>query len=139
MSIYLFIILVIMGAILTQVIGMFWYSKLAFKKLWMKSIGKDDMLLQMERKNGMVKVYLGSFLASLVSSFFILSYATSTPYLEWWEAMYRGACFVVLFVAPLSISAYLFERRSLISFVIVQSFILVVVSLQMVLFTQIIV
>ncbi len=135
MNITVMIVFVLIGAIITQVLGAIWYSKLAFGKLWMKAVGKSEMDIKMA-KGKVWKDMLVGFIGALLVSFFLFSYAATVPYLEWWEAVYRGLMWVALFAAPMAIASYMYEDRSILAFFIFYAYMAVAVILQLVLFTQ---
>ncbi len=60
---------VLVGGIVTMVIGALWYSPALFAKVWMKETGITEDKMKMAQAKGMGKTYLGSFIASLVLSY----------------------------------------------------------------------
>ena len=63
-------IAVIVGAIVSFVIGMIWYSPLLFGKLWIKANGFNEKEIKEKHKKGMMaKGMVGSIIGALVMSF----------------------------------------------------------------------
>ncbi|MEK6826135.1 MAG: DUF1761 domain-containing protein [Nanoarchaeota archaeon] len=62
---------VLVSAIVMQLIGMFWYSKSAFGKSWMQLMGFNDKKISKAKKKGMGKLYIISFISSLVLAYIL--------------------------------------------------------------------
>jgi Protein of unknown function (DUF1761) len=62
---------IVICAVVALVIGMVWYGKPLFGKMWLKITGMDSMTpeAQEEAKKGMVKMIAVQFVLSLVSAF----------------------------------------------------------------------
>jgi hypothetical protein len=59
---------VIVAAILAHVIGFLWYGPIMGKP-WMKEMGMDPASMEGERPKGMAKMYILSFIGSLIMSY----------------------------------------------------------------------
>lgn len=137
MGALMFIGYLVAGVVIAQVIGMLWYSKFAFGSIWMRAIGKDEMLIQMEKEKGMGKTIVMSVIAWTVITFIILMYALENPGMYVREIFAYTAVMVIAFAGVLTIPSYMYESRSLTSWAIYFGYTFVVIVLQLVLYTQI--
>lgn len=138
MDIITYIVFVVIGVVIAQVVGVIWYSKFLFEKLWIKSMNKDKMLLQMEREKGMLKTILISVAGWIVATYFILNYALEVPYLTPLTAAVHALCITFAFAGATAVSNYMYENRSLVSWGIFYGYVGLVVVLQLTLFTTLV-
>lgn len=98
-------IAVVLAAVSSFVIGGLWYSVL-FAKPWQKASGVTDEQL----KSGTVRIFVGSFLISLVMAASLAAFIGSGGVIF---GMLAGGAAGVTWVAAAFGINYLFERRSL--------------------------
>ena len=105
---------VLLAAASTFVIGGLWYS-LIFARPWQREAGLSDEQL----KTGSARIFLGSFLLSLVMAASLAAFIGDGGFAF---GVFAGAAAGLTFVAAAVGVTYLFERRSLRLFAINASF-----------------
>jgi len=104
---------VLVAAVATMVIGFIWYSPFVFARPWMRAMGYDpeDKAKLAEMQKGAGRMYVGSFVASLVSAFVLgkfieITTVSTAPY-----GMKVGFAIWLGFVTTVQFTAFLFERK----------------------------
>ena len=80
---------VVIAAIGAMVVGFFWYSKAFLGKPWMKLMGYTDESME-KAKKGMGKLYVLSFLLSLVTAYLLSHVMTMSQYFYGFEDVPTG-------------------------------------------------
>jgi len=104
---------VLVAAVATMVIGFIWYSPFVFARPWMRAMGYDpeDKAKLAEMQKGAGRMYVGSFVASLVSAFVLgkfieITTVSTAPY-----GMKVGFAIWLGFVTTVQFTAFVFERK----------------------------
>lgn len=103
---------VLVAAIASMLIGMVWYSKFGFGKIWMalaKKSGKE--IREMKKGGGASKAYVFSFIGSLVTAFILKYFVDAGGSLTLWEGAFTGFLAWLGFAATTAISNVLFEGK----------------------------
>ncbi|MDP4223642.1 MAG: DUF1761 domain-containing protein [Bacteroidota bacterium] len=104
---------IIVAAVSAFVLGALWYSPLLFVKRWKKESGVTD---EMVKNTNMVQLFGLSFLLSLIASFFLAMFigAKAGAGFGAMAGFMAGLGWVFTFMGI----SYLFERKSLVHFLI---------------------
>jgi hypothetical protein len=104
---------VLVAALASFVLGGAWYSKVLFGKTWMKENGFTEDELSTAK---MGRIFAGAFLLALIGAFYLSAFlAGSTTLLK---GVTYGAIVGIGWVATSIGIVYLFERKSLILYII---------------------
>ncbi len=104
-------LLIIIAAIVSMLIGSFWYSPLMFGNLWMKLSGLSSKDLDKVKKRGMGKIYLTSFISTLVLAYvlnYIISYFGE---IEFITLIFNVFLIWLGFIATTMLSSVLWEGK----------------------------
>lgn len=114
------LVVVLLAAVATMIVGFLWYSPLLFAKPWMLAMGYDpsDKAGLDAMRKGAAKLYGISFLASLVSAFVlgkvvVVTTVTTIPY-----GMKVGFAMWLGFVVTVQLTDMLFARKPIKLFLI---------------------
>ncbi len=114
------LVVVLLAAVATMIVGFLWYSPLLFAKPWMLAMGYDpsDKAGLDAMRKGAGKLYGISFLASLVSAFVlgkvvVVTTVTTIPY-----GMKVGFAMWLGFVVTVQLTDMLFARKPIKLFLI---------------------
>ena len=116
--------LIVGGSIIIQLVGMLWYGPL-FGHAWMTATGTTEQDMKMTKEQSRV-IYGGSFVAGIVISTLLYLAALGS---EDMKTMAIAVLITVVFAASVSVSSYLFEKRSLHAWVIHYGFVAVSTTL----------
>lgn len=108
---------VLVGAVISLVVGTLWYSPMLFGNQWMKSMGwskKDVEKMKKDPKGKakMMKSYFGMFIGSLVMSFVLAMFVDYAGATTLATGAFVGVIAAIGFVVTSKLSDYLFEGRS---------------------------
>lgn len=103
---------VLVSGVIYMAVGSLWYSPLLFGKPWMHYMGikQEDMG---KMKNSVVKAYLGSFIASLVTSYVLAHFVAYTDAITFAEGMQTAFWIWLGFVITFGMNAYFYEHKAL--------------------------
>lgn len=101
---------VLVAAILDMGLGMLWYSKFVFGKLWMKMIGKTEEEFK-ETGNTAGVAYVANTLASVVMAFVLAHVVKISGATDYTMAIQTGFWMWLGFVVAGILPAYVFEDR----------------------------
>jgi hypothetical protein len=104
---------VLVAALAAFVLGGAWYSKALFGKIWMKENGLSENELSTAK---MGRIFAGAFLLALISAFYLSALISGPPSLL--KGVTYGAIVGIGWVATSVGIIYLFERKSLILYII---------------------
>ena len=104
---------VLVAALAGFVLGGAWYSKALFGKIWMKENGFTEEELN---KAKMGRIFAGAFLLALICAFYLSAFLAGPPNLL--KGLTYGAIVGIGWVATSIGIVYLFERKSLILYII---------------------
>lgn len=105
------IIAIVVTALIPMVIGMIWYSPIAFGKRWMELEGLTSEDTEVAKQKGMAKVYISSFISYIFLSYAIsvlvqfLVIASILPALKLGFLVWLG------FVVPTALSSFLWSAK----------------------------
>jgi hypothetical protein len=111
---------VLVAAVATMVIGFIWYSPFLFARPWMRAMGydPDDKAKLAEMQKGAVLLYGGALLASLASAFVLAKIVEITTVNAALYGMKVGFAIWLGFVTTVQFTAFLFERKPFLLYVI---------------------
>jgi hypothetical protein len=111
---------VLVAAVATMVIGFIWYSPFLFARPWMHAMGydPDDKAKLAEMKKGAVLLYGGALLASLASAFVLAKIVEITTVNAALYGVKVGFAIWLGFVTTVQFTAFLFERKPFLLYVI---------------------
>lgn len=102
------LLIALLGAVVSFVLGWVWYSKFLFGKFWMAEMGITAEPTKAEKMAMMPKMLGFGLLADFVKSFvFLILVATLRA-----NQFYLGAFIWLGFVVPMLLNAVLYEKKS---------------------------
>ena len=102
---------VLVSAIVMQLIGMFWYSKSAFGKSWMQLMGLNEKKINKAKKKGMGKLYIISFISSLVLAYILALFIKTSGVRTGGGGATVGFLVWLGFIATVSLGSILWEGK----------------------------
>lgn len=109
---------VLVAAVLTFVLGAFWYSPVLFARQWMQAQGyTPEKLAEMKRK-GLARAYVGSALCYLVMAYVVALFAAYTNSTTLPQGLWLGLLAWLGFAAPIGLTANLFSEKPIAAWVI---------------------
>jgi hypothetical protein len=110
---------VLVAAVLTFVLGAFWYSPVLFARQWMQAQGyTPEKLAEMKQKKGLTRAYVGSALCYLVMAYVVALFAAYTNSTTLAQGLWLGLLAWLGFAAPIGLTANLFSEKPLAAWVI---------------------
>jgi hypothetical protein len=106
------LVVVVVAAIISMIIGFIWYSPWVFGKAWMKAIGVVPGPEADAKKKGMWKTFLLSFLLTIVTSFIIAVVVNSVFTMDIVAALITGLTLSIGFVVSIRLNDKLFSPTS---------------------------
>jgi len=101
---------VIIAAVVAQIIGFIWYSPGVFGKQWMALVGMNEADAGGEKK-GMAKLFVYSFLASLVTGYILGTLISNLVVASIVDGAKLAFFLWLGFMAPLTLSDILFSAK----------------------------
>ena len=102
-----------MAAVANMAVGAVWYSPPLLGNRWLSAVGWSRKELEQRKKDGMVKAYGATFIASLGLAYFLAHCVGYTQATTLAAGAILGFWLWLGFIATTSISAYLFEGSPL--------------------------
>lgn len=102
---------VLFASIASMIIGFAWYSPSLFGKRWMKLMGYTPKSLEKD-KQGMGKVFLLSFLSTIVMALVLANIIRYIGFVRWQAGAYVGFWMWLGFIAPVQMTQVLFGKQS---------------------------
>jgi Protein of unknown function (DUF1761) len=112
------ILAVFVAALLTFVLGAFWYSPVLFARQWMQAQGYTPERLQEMKKKGLTRAYVASALCYLVMAYVVALFAAYTNSTTLAQGLWLGFLAWLGFAAPIGLSANLFSEKPIAAWVI---------------------
>ncbi len=112
------ILAVFVAALLTFVLGAFWYSPVLFARQWMQAQGYTPERLEEMKKKGLTRAYVGSALCYLVMAWVVALFAAYTNSTTLASGLWLGFLAWLGFAAPLGLTANLFSEKPIAAWVI---------------------
>lgn len=112
------ILAVLVAAVVTFVLGAFWYSPVLFARQWMQAQGYTPERLEEMKKKGLTRAYVGSALCDLVMAYVVALLATYTNSTTLAQGLWLGFLAWLGFAAPIGLTANLFSEKPIAAWVI---------------------
>jgi Protein of unknown function (DUF1761) len=112
------ILAVLVAALLTFVLGAFWYSPVLFARQWMQAQGYTPERLQEMKQKGLTRAYVASALCYLVMAYVVALFAAYTNSTTLAQGLWLGFLAWLGFAAPIGLSANLFSEKPIAAWVI---------------------
>lgn len=112
------IVAVLVAALLTFVLGAFWYSPILFAKQWMAAQGYTPEKLQTMKQRGGARAYVVSIACYLVMAYvlaLLVSYTNSTTLAQ---GLWLGFLSWLGFAATIGLTAHVFSEKPIAAWVI---------------------
>jgi hypothetical protein len=109
---------VLIAAVLTFVLGAFWYSPVLFARQWMQAQGYTPEKLEEMKKRGLTRAYVGSALCDLVMAYVVALFAAYTNSTTLAQGLWLGFLAWLGFAAPIGLTANLFSETPIAAWVI---------------------
>jgi hypothetical protein len=109
---------VLIAAVLTFVLGAFWYSPVLFARQWMQAQGYTPEKLEEMKKRGLTRAYVGSALCDLVMAYVVALFAAYTNSTTLAQGLWLGFLAWLGFAAPIGLTANLFSEKPIAAWVI---------------------
>ena len=102
---------VLISAIVSMVIGGFWYSPSGFGKQWMAISGISKKMMEECKKKGMIGAYITTFIGCLVMAFILANFIKFTNAMTMGEGMLTGFWIWLGFIATNMIGMVVWEGK----------------------------
>src|SRR5713226_7671003 len=112
------ILAVVVAALVTFVLGAFWYSPVLFARQWMQAQGYTPEKLEEMKKRGLTRAYVGSALCDLVMAYVVALFAAYTNSTTLAQGLWLGFLAWLGFAAPIGLTANLFSEKPIAAWVI---------------------
>ncbi len=112
------ILAVLVAALLTFVLGAFWYSPLLFARQWMQAQGYTPEKLEQMKKRGATRAYLVSALCYFVMAYVMALFASYTNSISVVQGLWLGFLAWLGFAATVGLSGHVFSEKPFAAWVI---------------------
>ncbi len=112
------ILAVLVAALLTFVLGAFWYSPVLFAKQWMTAQGYTPEKVQEMRKRGATRAYVVSVLCYVVMAYVVALLASYTNSTTLAQGLWLGFLSWLGFAATIGLTANMFSEKPIAAWVI---------------------
>jgi Protein of unknown function (DUF1761) len=112
------ILAVLVAALLTFVLGAFWYSPVLFAKQWMAAQGYTPEKLQEMKKRGATRAYVVSVLCYVVMAYVVSLLASYTNSTTLAQGLWLGFLAWLGLAAPIGLTANVFSEKPIAAWVI---------------------
>ncbi len=112
------ILAVFVAALVTFVLGAFWYSPLLFAKQWMQAQGYTPEKLETMKRQGTTRGYLVSLLCYLVMAYVVALLASYTNSTSVAQGLWLGLLAWLGFAATIGLIANMFSDKPIAAWVI---------------------
>ncbi|HKW41364.1 MAG TPA: DUF1761 domain-containing protein [Gemmatimonadales bacterium] len=112
------ILAVLVAALLTFVLGAFWYSPVLFAKQWMAAQGYTPEKLQEMKKRGATRAYVVSVLCYVVMAYVLSLLASYTNSTTLAQGLWLGFLSWLGFAATIGLTANMFSEKPIAAWVI---------------------
>lgn len=102
---------VLVAGIASMALGAFWYSPLAFGKMWMALSGLTEASMNEAKKKGMTKLYTLAFIGSLVMSYVLAHFVDYAGATTVQEGLQTGFWVWLGFMATKALGTVLWENK----------------------------
>jgi uncharacterized protein DUF1761 len=112
------ILAVLVAALLTFVLGAFWYSPVLFAKQWMAAQGYTPEKLEAMKKRGATRAYVVSVLCYVVMAYVVALLASYTNSTTLAQGLWLGFLSWLGFAATIGLTAQMFSDKPIAAWVI---------------------
>lgn len=119
------IIIVVIAAIASMVIAMLWFSPMLFGNIWMKASGMSAKEIKDCKKKGMAKSMTFAFIASVITAYILALFMGFAGASNVMQSATIAFLLWLGFAMPVELSGVLWEKKSVKSFIIGTSYVLV--------------
>jgi hypothetical protein len=112
------ILAVFVSAIVTFVLGAFWYSPVLFAKQWMQAQGYTPEKLETMKKRGITRGYVVSLFCYLVMAYVVALFASYTNSTSVAQGLWLGFLAWLGFAATIGLTANMFSEKPIAAWVI---------------------
>ena len=112
------ILAVLVAALLTFVLGAFWYSPVLFARQWMAAQGYTPEKLQEMKKRGATRAYVVSVLCYVVMAYVLSLLASYTNSTTLAQGLWLGFLSWLGFAATIGLAANMFSEKAIAAWVI---------------------
>jgi hypothetical protein len=112
------ILAVVVAALVTFVLGAFWYSPVLFARQWMQAQGYTPEKLEAMKKKGMTRAYLVSVLCYLVMAYVVALLASYTNSTSLAQGLWLGFLVWLGFAATIGLTANQFSEKPIAAWVV---------------------
>ena len=113
------IVAVLVAALLTFVLGAFWYSPVLFARQWMQAQGyTPEKVVEMKKKKGMTRAYVVSVLCYIVTAYVVALLAGYTNSTTLAQGLWLGFLSWLGFAATIGLGANMFSEKPIAAWVI---------------------
>ncbi len=112
------IVAVLVAALLTFVLGAFWYSPLLFARQWMQAQGYTPDKIEQMKKRGMTRAYAVSVLCYVVMAYVVALLASYTNATTLVQGLWLGFLTWLGFAATIGLTANMFSEKPIAAWVI---------------------
>src|SRR5256885_2767267 len=113
------IVAILVAALLTFVLGAFWYSPVLFARQWMQAQGyRAEKAEEMKKKKGMPRAYVVSALCYVVTAYVVALLAGYTNSTTLAQGLWLGFLSWLGFAATIGLAANLFSEKPIAAWVI---------------------
>ena len=102
---------ILVSAVASFILGYLWYSPLLFGKPWMKMMGFTHQSMEEAKKKGMVKLYLGNFIATLIMVYILSHFVDYAQAKTITDGLQLGLWVWLGFIATLLFGSLLWEGK----------------------------
>jgi hypothetical protein len=112
------ILAVLVAALLTFVLGAFWYSPVLFAKQWMAAQGYTPEKLEAMKKRGATRAYVVSVLCYVVMAYVVALLASYTNSTTLAQGLWLGFLSWLGFAATIGLTTQMFSEKPIAAWVI---------------------
>ena len=113
------IVAVLVAALVTFVLGAFWYSPVLFARQWMQAQGySPEKVQELKKKKGMTRAYAVSVLCYVVTAYVVALLAGYTNSTTLAQGLWLGFLFWLGFAATIGLAAHMFSGKPIAAWVI---------------------
>src|SRR3989440_1426687 len=114
------IVAILVAALLTFVLGAFWYSPVLFARQWMQAQGytPEKVVEMKKKKKGMTRAYVVSVLCYIVTAYVVALLAGYTSSTTLAQGLWLGFLSWLGFAATIGLAANMFSEKPIAAWVI---------------------
>lgn len=102
---------VTIASVVSMIIGMIWYSKIAFGKQWIKLSGMTDHKIEKAKERGMIKIMFMAFIATFVTGIVLANIIRFMRVSDLGGGLFAGFIVWLGFIATTNLNIVLWENK----------------------------